>query len=75
MKTPKPQDEILRWPEVHKITKLSRTTVWRLVRKGQFPKPFWISTNLRGWLRSDIDCWIEERSGQVKQEFSHRGQR
>ena len=36
-------DGILRWPQVHALVGLSRSTIWRLVRAGQFPTPIKIS--------------------------------
>jgi prophage regulatory protein len=54
-------DQILRWPQVHERTGLSRTTVWRLVRAKRFPKPINPTPATTGWLASDIAKWIEER--------------
>ena len=33
------QSEILRIKDVIKITQLSRTSIWRYVKSGSFPKP------------------------------------
>ncbi len=51
--------EIFRWPEIHKKTKLSRTTVWRLERKGEFPKRRVLSPNAVGWLRHEVEQYLE----------------
>ena len=41
---------------------LSRVTIWRLVRKGQFPKPIHLSERSRAWREDEINIWIEQRS-------------
>jgi prophage regulatory protein len=53
-------DEILRERDVRAITKLGRTTRWRLERLGQFPRRRQIGANSVGWLRSEIAEWITE---------------
>ena len=56
-------DRFVREPEVHKITGLSRTTRWRLERRGEFPRRRALSTNTVGWLASEIEAWMAERIG------------
>ena len=53
--------KILRTPEVTNITGLSRTTLWRLERRGDFPRRIRLSPNSTGWLESEIEGWIESR--------------
>ncbi len=55
-------DRFIREAECEHITGLSRTTRWRLERKGQFPKRRAISENTRGWLASEIERWVAERA-------------
>jgi predicted DNA-binding transcriptional regulator AlpA len=40
---------------------VSRTTLWRMERAGQFPKRIQISPNRVAWLEADIDTWLEQR--------------
>jgi prophage regulatory protein len=54
-------DRILRDPEVGKRTGLSRTTRWRMIRKGTFPQPVLITERAIGWRETDIQLWIDER--------------
>ena len=35
----------------------SRSTLWRMWRKGDFPKPISISPGRVGWLKSEVDAW------------------
>jgi predicted DNA-binding transcriptional regulator AlpA len=43
---------------------ISRDTLRRLVLRGDFPKPVWITAGrngLHGWRESEVDAWIESR--------------
>ena len=48
------QDRILRVHEVQKIVGVSRSAIWRMERKGQFPTRLPLGTGSIGWLKSDI---------------------
>lgn len=45
------------------LTKLniSRATLWRKVRSGEFPPPVQISIGRKGWKESDVAEWIDSR--------------
>jgi prophage regulatory protein len=47
--------------EVMARTSLSRSTIWRLWRRGCFPKPVGLSVNRKGWLDSQVGAWIQAR--------------
>jgi prophage regulatory protein len=47
-------DRILRPREVLELEGISRTTLWRLVKAGAYPKPVQITPNTIGWFRSDV---------------------
>lgn len=51
----------LRVPEVKRRTGLSRTTIWRLVRAKEFPRPHRLSRNAVGWYEDDVDRWLAAR--------------
>lgn len=53
--------KFLRFPEIRERTGLSRSTVWRLERRGWFPKHFRLSANAVAWLEHEIDAWIRNR--------------
>ena len=57
----KPLDRILREPEVHRATGLSRTTRWRGVQAGTFPKPVKLTASTIGWYETDVAHWLAER--------------
>ena len=57
-------DRILRTPEVVRATGLSKTTIWRRVRTGDFPAPLKLgSLTARsiGWRQGEIEKWINSR--------------
>jgi prophage regulatory protein len=56
-----PLDQILRPAEVIKITGLCRTTLWRAVRAGTFPKPVRLTAITIGWCQTDLVHWLAER--------------
>jgi prophage regulatory protein len=56
----------IRMPEIQNRTGLSKTHIYRLIKLGQFPKPFKLSERAIAFLESDIDLWLEgRRSGRV----------
>ncbi len=53
--------QILRLPQVLETTRLSRSTIYSLIQKGQFPRPVKLGERASGWLLSEICSWIESR--------------
>ena len=39
-------------------TSLSRTTLWRLTKKGKFPAPAQVSPGRVAWSESAVSAWI-----------------
>jgi prophage regulatory protein len=54
-------DQILRPREVIKITGLARTTIWRGVKAGTFPRPVRLTSSTIGWCENDVAHWLAER--------------
>ena len=59
------QDRYLRAREVLKATGLSRSTIWRLEKYGQFPTRRRIARHAVGWLESEIVSWQVSREKAV----------
>ena len=53
--------------EVGHITNLSRSTRWRLQRKGQFPRSTQLSPGRKGWLLSEVTEWVKARAAEAAQ--------
>ena len=52
---------ILSPKEVVKRTGLSRVTLWRLEKSGQFPKRVNLTEARVGWTEAEVIEWIESR--------------
>jgi prophage regulatory protein len=55
-------ERIVRKPELWERVALSDTTIWRLEKKGLFPKRLRIGGNAVGWLASEIEKWLEAKA-------------
>ncbi|WP_019558516.1 AlpA family transcriptional regulator [Thioalkalivibrio sp. ALE12] len=51
------QPELLRQNDVIRMTGMSRTTIYRLRRRGEFPPPRTLGTTI-AWRRRDVEEWI-----------------
>lgn len=54
--------QMLNLVEVTERLKITRTTVYRWMESGKFPKPIKLSETTNRWLLSDVEKWIAERS-------------
>lgn len=61
--TERRRDSFMRLTDVMSRTALSRTTIYRRVAAGSFPRPVPISDGLVAWYESDVDDWIESPMG------------
>ena len=55
------QNTLLNKATVLSIVGLSDSTVWRLERKGEFPRRKQLSKNRVAWIKKEIDEWILSR--------------
>ena len=51
-------DRIIRIKSVLQLTGLSRSTLYRKVAAGSFPKQIKIAERCAGWRQSAIDAWL-----------------
>ena len=57
-------EEIIRMPALMERLSLSRTTIWRLVKSGDFPPPIRLGgpkSSAAGWRSSVVDQWLQSR--------------
>lgn len=53
---------LLREPVVREtVGGIGRTTLWRWVREGYFPKPVRLGANCVAWRADDVNQWINSR--------------
>lgn len=50
---------VIREAECKLLTGLSRTTRWRLERKGEFPARVPLSVGCHGWFEDEVQTWLE----------------
>jgi prophage regulatory protein len=55
-------EHLLRLRDVVERTRLSRSTIYRLIDGGRFPKPFRVGDFAVRWKSSMIDGWIADLS-------------
>ncbi len=53
--------KILRAPEVVARVGLSRVSIWRREKAGEFPARRRLGPNAVGWVEAEITAWIEAR--------------
>lgn len=63
-------DRLIREAECRKITGLSRSTRWRMERRGQFPPRVNLTPYIVGWRLSEVMKWVESRVSLVVLEKS-----
>ncbi|KMN24600.1 AlpA family transcriptional regulator [Pseudomonas helleri] len=52
---------ILRMKMVIEITGLARSTVYKYIAEGIFPKPITLGGRSVGWVESEVFAWIQAR--------------
>jgi len=63
-------DSFLRLADVQRRVLFSRSTIYLMISRGEFPKQISLGARAVGWLKSEIDQWVESRIGRRDQEGS-----
>lgn len=69
MKAPKSVSADLRIYRIKTLCELlgvTRVTLWRWVRRGQFPRPIQLGPNTKGVPKEDLDAWMDARRAAAK---------
>lgn len=57
--------KVLRLREVQARVPLSRSTIWRLIQKGEFPRGISLTGgHAVGWREDLVDAWLRGRCGE-----------
>ena len=51
----------LRLPEVIQISGYRRTTIYEMIKAGNFPAPVHLGPRAVAWLESEVEAWMQER--------------
>jgi prophage regulatory protein len=54
--------QLLRLSDVVRVTRLSRSTLWRLERAGRFPPRRQLSARAVAWSEQEVNDWIRSRA-------------
>ena len=60
---PRRVTRLIRIKEVQHRVGLGRSTIYRWMAEGKFPKPVQLGGYAVAWAQEDIDGWIARRSG------------
>jgi len=52
---------LLKIQKVIELTTLSRSTIYRLVESGKFPKPVKLTTRTIGWVEEEVRKFLQEK--------------
>jgi prophage regulatory protein len=52
---------LLRLPAVLARTALSRSAMYALAQRGEFPKPVKVQRRASAWVEAEVDAWIAQR--------------
>lgn len=55
------QTTLIRRREVERLTALSRSRLYALMKEGSFPAPIRLGSMSVAWLESEVQGWIAER--------------
>jgi len=56
--------QLIRLPQVIKQTGLSRSMIYLLIKRGEFPPPIKLTERSVAWNSEGIDKWIDDRINQ-----------
>ena len=54
-------DKFLRIQQFQSLVGLSRSQIYALISRGNFPKQVKVSEKASAWLESEVDSWMTER--------------
>ena len=55
---------LLRIAAVAEMAGISRSHIWKLIGRGDFPGPLHLGKRVRVWRSDEIDAWVEARTAE-----------
>ncbi len=55
------QAQVLRLPQVKELTSLSKSTIYRLMDEGDFPKQISLGARSVAWEKSQVEQWCHSK--------------
>ena len=53
--------QLVKLPVVRQLTTFSSATIYRLIKKGEFPKQIKLSERSSGWILEEIYSWLNKK--------------
>lgn len=53
--------KLIRLTQVMECTGLARSTVYKFMAEGDFPKPVKLGVRVAAWVEAEVLAWIEEK--------------
>jgi len=50
-----------RMQRLQKVLDVSKSSIWKWVRLGKFPKPVKLSENITAWRASEVEEWAQSK--------------
>lgn len=66
MNMPETVPELMLAGEVNKRIPYSQVHLRRMERQGQFPRRVRVGANRVGWVRAEVEQWLQDRIGERK---------
>jgi len=61
-------NKIIKLSKVKNKVPLSTASIYRLIKKGAFPKQIKLSERSSGWVLEEVEQWLEEQINKRKEE-------
>ena len=59
--------QIIKLSEVKGVVPLSTASIYRLIKKGEFPKQIKLSERSSGWILEEVEQWLEGQINKRKE--------
>ncbi len=56
-----PHDTLARLPKVEGMTGCRKSTIYKLIGEGKFPKPVRLGTRMVAWSEAAVLQWVQDR--------------
>lgn len=53
--------KLIKLKQVMECTGLARSTVYKFMAEGQFPKPVKLGVRMVAWVETEVHAWIEDK--------------
>jgi prophage regulatory protein len=53
--------KLIRLKQVMECTGLARSTVYKFIAEGDFPKPVKLGVRVAAWVEAEVLAWIDDR--------------